>query len=58
MVDNMDNSFVVHLLEPAMKRCFTGDLCILGSNIGELIIRQLNSNKLHERIMGTDNVFK
>ena len=30
LVNNLDNSFVVHLLEPAIKRCFTGDLCSLG----------------------------
>ena len=26
LVTKLDNCFVVHLLEPAMKRCFTGDL--------------------------------
>ena len=30
LVNKMDNCLVVHLLEPAMKRCFTGDLCSLG----------------------------
>ena len=30
LVNKLDNCFVVHLLEPAMKRCFTGDLCSLG----------------------------
>ena len=30
LVNKLDNSFVVHLLEPAIKRCFTGDLCSLG----------------------------
>ena len=31
---------MVHLLEPAMKRCFTGDLgsnAALGSNVGKVI---------------------
>ena len=37
LVNKLNNSFVVHLLEPAMKRCFTGDLCSLGSNIGQVI---------------------
>ena len=27
LVNKLDNCFVVHLLELAMKRCFTGDLC-------------------------------
>ena len=35
LVNKLDNCFVVHLLEPAMKRCFTGDLCNLGSSIGQ-----------------------
>ena len=30
LVNKLDKSFVVHLLEPAIKRCFTGDLCSLG----------------------------
>ena len=30
LVNKLDNGFVVHLLEPAIKRCFTGDLCSLG----------------------------
>ena len=30
LVKRLDNCFVVHLLKPAMKRCFTGDLCSLG----------------------------
>ena len=30
LVNKLDNCFVVHLLEPAIKRCFTGDLCSLG----------------------------
>ena len=31
ILDNkLDNCLVVHLLEPAMKQCFTGDLCSLG----------------------------
>ena len=30
LVNKLDNYFVVHLLEPAIKRCFTGDLCSLG----------------------------
>ena len=25
-VNKLDNSSVVHLMEPAMKRCFTGEL--------------------------------
>ena len=29
LVNKLDNCFVVHLLEPAMKRCFTRDLCSL-----------------------------
>ena len=29
LVNKLDNCFVVHLLEPAIKRCFTGDLCSL-----------------------------
>ena len=37
LVNKLDNCFVVHLLEPAMKRCFTGDLCSLGSTIGKVI---------------------
>ena len=37
LVNKLDNCFVVHLLEPAKKRCFTGDLCSLGSNIGKVI---------------------
>ena len=37
LVNKLDNCFVVHLLEPAMKRCFTRALCSLGSNIGKLI---------------------
>ena len=39
LVNKLDNCSVVHLLEPAMKRCFTGDLiCLsLGSNIGRVI---------------------
>ena len=28
LVNKLDNSFVVHL--PAIKRCFTGDLCGMG----------------------------
>ena len=31
LAKKLDNCFVVHLLEPAMKRCFTGDLCSLGT---------------------------
>ena len=30
LINKVDNCFVVHLLEPAMKPCFTGDLCRLG----------------------------
>ena len=30
LVNKLDHCFVVHLLEPAIKRCFTGDLCSLG----------------------------
>ena len=45
LVNKLDNCFVVHLLEPAIKRCFTGDLCSLGV-------------RPHESIMGIDNVFK
>ena len=30
LVNKLDNCFVVHALEPEMKRCFTGDLCSLG----------------------------
>ena len=30
LVNKLDNCFVVHLLEPAIKRCSTGDLCSLG----------------------------
>ena len=30
LVNKLDNRFVVHLPEPAMKQCFTGDLCSLG----------------------------
>ena len=26
LVNKLDNCFVIHLLEPAMKRCLTGDL--------------------------------
>ena len=37
LVNKIDNCFVVHLLEPAMKRCFTGDSCSLGVNTGEVI---------------------
>ena len=33
LVNKLDKCFAVHLLEPAMNRCFTGDLCSLGSNI-------------------------
>ena len=29
LVNKLDNCFVVHLLEPAIKRCFAGDLCSL-----------------------------
>ena len=29
LVNKLDNCFVVHLLEPAMKWCFSGDLCSL-----------------------------
>ena len=37
LVKKLDNCFVVHLLESAIKRCFTGDLCSLGSNICKVI---------------------
>ena len=30
LVNKLDNCFVVHMPEPAIKRCFTGDLCNLG----------------------------
>ena len=42
LVNKLDNCFVVHLLEPAMKRCF----------------RQLNTKSLHESIVDIDNVFR
>ena len=29
LVNKLDNCFVVHLLEPAIKQRFTGDLCSL-----------------------------
>ena len=34
LVNKLENSFVAHLLEPVMKRCFTTSW---GSNIGEVI---------------------
>ena len=37
LANKLDNCFVLHLLEPAIKQCFTGDLCSLGSNIGKVI---------------------
>ena len=33
LVNKLDNSFVIDLLEPAIKRCFTGDLMQLGGPI-------------------------
>ena len=30
LINKLDNCFVVHLLEPQMKRCFTGDLYSFG----------------------------
>ena len=30
LVNKLDSCFAVHLLESAMERCFTGDLCSLG----------------------------
>ena len=32
LVNKLDNCFVIPLAEPAMKRCFTGDLCNLLSS--------------------------
>ena len=62
LVNKLDNSFVVHLLEPAMKPCFTEDLCSLGSNIGKVISCHHQAaqyqERLNESIMGIDNVFK
>ena len=37
LVNKLDNSLVVHLLELAIKQCFTGDLCSLGVNKGKVI---------------------
>ena len=37
LVNKLENCFVVYLLEPAMKRCFTEDLYSLGSNVGRVI---------------------
>ena len=37
LVKKLDNCFVVHLQEPEIERCFTGDLCSWGSNIGKII---------------------
>ena len=34
LVNKLDNCFVVQLLEPAMKRCFTRDLCSLEIQYG------------------------
>ena len=37
LVNKLDNCFIVHLLEPEIKQCFSRDLCSLGSNIGKVI---------------------
>ena len=48
LVNKLDNCFVAHLMELAMKRSFTGDLCSLGSNIGKVISCPLQTAQYQE----------
>ena len=48
LVNKLDNCFVEHLLEPAMKRCFTGGLCRFKSKTTIPTIKYLRRfNKTH-----------
>ena len=48
LVNKLDNCFVVHLLESAMKRCFTRDYAAWGSNVGKVISCPLQTAQYQE----------
>ena len=58
LVSKLDNSFAVHLLEPAMKRCFTGDLCSMRSNIGKVTSCYQTDQWQKKSTVGIGNVLR